>query len=516
MNRGLVEGFAADAIALARHLAAAGDDVRLAGPGAGPPQAERDTLAALGIRVDPHTDLDLDDTVPDVAYLDVWTPEVAPRVVRLRAAGVRLSCLSDLVLARSTLPTIGVTGTAGKTTTSSFLVQLLRAAGVRTLAADGGYAGQLWATPELLPALEPDAPSRHDLAVLELTSSHLAFCSTSPTVAVVTSFWPDHLELHGSLDAYRSAKERIVTTQRASDRVVVNLDDPAAAGFGERTPAGRWAYSATREVERGAFLRAGTVVARTDHEDVELGVASEELGGRHLALLGAVAAALAAGVAPRALRGALDGLVPPPFRAHVVGRRGATLLVDDTMAATPTKAAASLGSFADRSVVLVAGGALELEGRRLHQTTVEQTLLDDALDELARVARLVVTFGPGSCAARSPARPARGQRGPCREPRRRDRPSARARFDRPARGRARRRADVRAHPPRARAHRRSPPRRRRPLTPGTPRRLAAPPARHRPCPAPAWPGNRRTLLGVIAYTTIAPTTIAPRRKEVTP
>jgi UDP-N-acetylmuramoylalanine--D-glutamate ligase len=395
MSHALVEGFAADAIALARHLAGAGDDVRLAGPGPGPPPTECDELVALGIRVDPHTDLDLDDTVPDVAFLDVWTPEVAPRVARLRASGVRLSCLSELVLACSTVPTIGVTGTAGKTTTSSFLAQLLRAAGVRALTADAGYAGQLWATPELLAAVEPDAPTRHDVVVLELTSSHLAFCSTSPTVAVITSFWPDHLELHGSLDAYRSAKQRIVATQRVGDRVVVNLDDPAAACFAERTPAERWTYSAAREVERGAFLR-GTVVARTDQEDVELGDASDQLGGRHLAVLGAVAAALAADVPPRALGGALDGLVPPRFRAQVVGRRGATLLVDDGMAATPAKAAATLRSFPERSVVLVAGGESERDGLQLHATAAEQELLERALDEVARAARHVVAFGPAA------------------------------------------------------------------------------------------------------------------------
>ncbi len=393
MSRALVEGFAPDAIALARALAATGDDVRLAGPGAGPPPAERDELAALGVRVDPHTDLDPDDMVPDVAYLDVWTPEVAPRVARLRTAGVRLSCLSELVLACSTVRTIGVTGTAGKTTTSSFLVQLLRAAGVRALAADRGYAGQLWATDELLTAIAPDAPTRYGLAVLELTSSHLAFCSASPTVAVVTSFWPDHLELHGSLEAYRAAKERIVATQSAGDRVVVNVDDPAAAGFADRTPADRWSYSAVREVECGAFLRDGTVVARTDQGDVEVGAAPDQLGGRHLAVLGAVAAALAADVPPRALQGALDGLVAPPFRAQVVGRRGATLLVDDGMAATPAKAAATLRSFPGRSVVLVSGGETERDGLHLHAAAAEQELVERALDEVARAACLVVTFG---------------------------------------------------------------------------------------------------------------------------
>ncbi len=56
--------------------------------------------------------------------------------------------------------------------------------------------------------------------LLELTSSHLAFCDTPPHVAVVTCFWPDHVELHGSVEAYLAAKQRIVRGQRPGDRVV--------------------------------------------------------------------------------------------------------------------------------------------------------------------------------------------------------------------------------------------------------------------------------------------------------
>ena len=63
--------------------------------------------------------------------------------------------------------------------------------------------------------------------MLELTSSHLAFMATSPTIAAVTCFWPDHLELHGSLAAYREAKEAIVRHQRPSDRLVLDTTDEA-------------------------------------------------------------------------------------------------------------------------------------------------------------------------------------------------------------------------------------------------------------------------------------------------
>jgi UDP-N-acetylmuramoylalanine--D-glutamate ligase len=171
----VIESTAPEAAALAVFLAAEGARARLAAP---------DELEAV-----PRA---------DVAFMDVWTPEVASRVVALREAGALVTCLADLVLTRAPTRTIGITGTAGKTTTTSFTAQLLGSAGAEVAAPEPGVSGNLWPDATLLPALAWPEP-----LLLELTSSHLAFCGASPHIAVVTSFWPDHLELHGSLDAYR-------------------------------------------------------------------------------------------------------------------------------------------------------------------------------------------------------------------------------------------------------------------------------------------------------------------------
>jgi UDP-N-acetylmuramoylalanine--D-glutamate ligase len=111
------------------------------------------------------------------------------------------------VLERSPVPTIGVTGTAGKTTTVAFLAYLLRTAGSTVHTGTTARAGNLWPTAELLP------PPADGVVLMELTSSHLCFTTHSPTIAVITCFWPDHLELHGSLERYRAAKEAIVRHQ---------------------------------------------------------------------------------------------------------------------------------------------------------------------------------------------------------------------------------------------------------------------------------------------------------------
>ena len=134
--------------------------------------------------------------------------------------------------------------------------------GSEVAASTTARGGNLWATEELvdlLPALR-----RPSVLALELTSSHLCFMRTSPDVAVITGFWPDHLELHGSLGAYRAAKETIVRHQAAESWVVVNEDDPAAASFAALTPAQRASFSLRGRVERGAFLEDDRVVACWD------------------------------------------------------------------------------------------------------------------------------------------------------------------------------------------------------------------------------------------------------------
>ena len=111
MTRVLVESFDRDAVVLARTFAREGRRVTLAGTGDASQQALE--LRAAGVVVRARAALDTEPGSYEEAFLDVWTPEVAPRVALLRDSGCAVRCLADLVLERSTVPTIGVTGTAG-------------------------------------------------------------------------------------------------------------------------------------------------------------------------------------------------------------------------------------------------------------------------------------------------------------------------------------------------------------------------------------------------------------------
>ena len=266
----------------------------------------------------------------------------------------------------------------------------------------GARAGNLWPTADLLDRLGAEtaaAPSSPASAagptlLLELTSSHLAFMRSSPSVAAVISFWPDHLELHGDLARYRAAKETIVRHQRPGDAVVVNADD-ASAGFAAVTPAVPSEFSLRHAVERGAYLdpTRGVVVVRPGAESA---LGPLQAGAPHPAnVLAAAAIAAAAGAGPTAIEEGILTAPPVPWRAQPRGTIAGIPVLDDGMAATPLKTTATLAAYPDRSIVLIAGGLDDAGGGPVHATPEEHALLERACDEIARVARTAVVFGEG-------------------------------------------------------------------------------------------------------------------------
>lgn len=386
----LVEGLDRDAIALARYLASQGDVVRLVGRGdvAGGFAA----LEGAGIFVDRGRDLDRDPGPADVAYLDVWTPEVAPRVQRLRAQGTRISSLAEVLLERWPGPTIGITGTAGKTTATALVAGILRSGGIDVAVSVGARAGNLWPTGELLDLLA-GAESVERALLLELTSSHLAFMRSSPTIAAIVSFWPDHLELHGDLEHYRAAKATIARHQGADDELVLNADDAASRFAGEAR--GRVSeFSLLRPVRRGAYRRSESVLVLVGPSGEEVAVQVPLGASAHPGnVVAAAAIAVAAGAQASDVAAGIADAAPLPYRARMVGELCGIPVVDDGMAATPMKTRALLSGLADRSIVLVAGGAEDAGGGPVHATRDESALLESACDEIARTARSVVVFG---------------------------------------------------------------------------------------------------------------------------
>ncbi|MGI8803278.1 MAG: UDP-N-acetylmuramoyl-L-alanine--D-glutamate ligase, partial [Solirubrobacteraceae bacterium] len=259
-----------------------------------------------------------------------------PELAEVRARGVAVTTATALWLAETGgARVIGVTGTKGKSTTAALILHLLSAAG-----RPARLAGNIG-----VPALDLLSRPDDELSVVELSSYQIADLEVGPEVAVITNLYPEHVDWHGSVEAYRADKLRLLGLPGVSARVLCARDpllraEAATAWYGE--PDG-WDVTAA-----GVAFHGETAVAAADLP----------LLGEHnaLNLCAALAAVAAAGVPVPDLPAGLEGFAALPHRLEVVSDQGGVIWVDDSISTTPESALAALQSFADRGVVLIAGG----------------------------------------------------------------------------------------------------------------------------------------------------------------
>jgi UDP-N-acetylmuramoylalanine--D-glutamate ligase len=264
-----------------------------------------------------------------------------PELRALREAGVPVRTATGLWLAeREGRAVIGVTGTKGKSTTAALAFHLAGAAGRAA-----HLAGNIG-----VPALDLLDADPSELAVVELSSYQIADLEVGPEVAVVTSLFREHLDWHGSEEAYRAEKLRVLGLPGVRVAVIdAGSEQLAQAPLGADVELhaygipGGWELTA-----RGIELRG------------ELALQREELPlpGEHnaLNLCGALAALEAGGIAPPPLLEALRGFRPLPHRLEAIADRDGILWVDDSISTTPESTVAALASFPEREIVLIGGG----------------------------------------------------------------------------------------------------------------------------------------------------------------
>jgi UDP-N-acetylmuramoylalanine--D-glutamate ligase len=345
-------------------------------------RAAADVLASRGARVVP-----VDDRAGDVvtseeylaggglarADLVVASPGLAPHHPLLAAAlAAGLPVWSEVELAwrvraerpGGPAPWLAVTGTNGKTTTVGMLASILRAAGRDAVAV--GNVG----TPVVIEATDP----AHDVLAVELSSFQLHFThSMAAQAAAVLNVAADHLDWHGSLEAYAADKGRVY--ERAQAACVYNVADArtralvedadvaegcVAVGFTLGTPSvGQVGLVEDVLVDRGfARLRHTHAAELGTLDDLAAHAGPDGTVPPHVVAnaLAAAALALAHGVEPAAVRDGLRAFPAGEHRIATVGSVDGVAFVDDSKATNAHAAAASLAAFAPRSVVWVAGG----------------------------------------------------------------------------------------------------------------------------------------------------------------
>lgn len=274
-------------------------------------------------------------------------PEHSVPIVDAVAAGVEVMSELELGWRHAAAPIIAVTGTNGKTTTTQLIAAMARAAGSPVAAA--GNIGT---------ALSDIAGEEHDLIVVEASSFQLRFISTfAPKVAVVLNVAPDHLDWHGSFEAYAAAKKRIVEYMDAADPLIFDADDAGATAIAESVTVRTLAVSGNRRESAGGVVD-GTLWVGDDA--IEIGAVD---GAFAADMAAAAVAAAQVGVGVEAIAKAISEFEPAPHRRSVVTSDGGVTWVDDSKATNPHASMASAAAF--ESVILLAGGrnkGLDLSG----------------------------------------------------------------------------------------------------------------------------------------------------------
>jgi UDP-N-acetylmuramoylalanine--D-glutamate ligase len=296
--------------------------------------------AGVVYRLAGHALSDLDGI--EVVYASPGIPPDHELVRGARERGIQLSSLVELFFALCPAPILGVTGSAGKSTTTSLIGDVFAASG-RTVFV-GGNIGR-----PLLGKLEQMSAS--SWVVMELSSFQLEPLQVSPHIAVVTNVTPNHLDRHPTMEAYWAAKGQILAHQAPGDWAVLNADDAWTLAY---RPLGRVLHFSLEGSVEGAYL-AGQHLMLLGQPLVE--VREVPLRGRHnLAnVLAASSAAHAAGIDRDAMRQAIRAFQGVPHRLQTVSERDGVRFVDDSIATAPERSIAALQAY-DEPLVLIAGG----------------------------------------------------------------------------------------------------------------------------------------------------------------
>ena len=293
----------------------------------------------------------------DQIELVVTSPGVPPKNIPVRymeRAGAEVIGEVELAARHLRGRICAITGTNGKTTTTTLVAELLRGAGLPVQV--GGNIGT--------PLVSLVGASREDgWTVVEVSSYQLeTIVEFHPTVAVVLNLMPDHMDRYETLTDYGAAKHRIFRNQTAEDVAVLNADDPIVASWAQGLRAHVTLFSVERELEEGLFLRDGRELVSRSGEAERVLVTRDEMQLRGLHnvqnVLAALACGLACGASPDSMRETVRSFRPVEHRLERVGEVAGVEFYNDSKATNVDAALKALEAFAEHAgrIVLILGG----------------------------------------------------------------------------------------------------------------------------------------------------------------
>ena len=291
----------------------------------------------------------LENIEADVVFRTPGLNRNCPQLTALREKGTEVTSEMEAFFAVCPCKIFGVTGSDGKTTTTTLIAKLLEGAGKKV------YCGGNIGTP-LLPLAEEMKPE--DVAVVELSSFQLMGMEVSPHVSVVTNLSPNHLDIHKDMEEYVSSKENIYLHQSEDDTVVLNLDNALTNALTTKAKGHVKKFSRQQKVERGYYLRSDNVICRVEGDnETEIMPASDILipGVHNIENYMAAFCAVDGLVSREVMISLAKSFGGVAHRIELVRVKDGVRYYDSSIDSSPNRTKAALRSFSEK-VIMVAGG----------------------------------------------------------------------------------------------------------------------------------------------------------------
>ena len=280
------------------------------------------------------------------------TPGMKPYLPQFNAArnrGITVTSEMELFFELCEAPIYAVTGSDGKTTTTTIVAGLLDAAGIRTFV--GGNIGRA-----LLPYVHDI--TAEDAAVVELSSFQLTQMTQSPHVAIVTNVAPNHLDWHTDMQEYIDAKRNLIAHQKTGDRAVLNHDNETTLEFASDCVAPVWQFSRKVKIDNGCWLDAENNIVFSENgvDTIVMNITDIRIPGVHnIENYMAAIAAVWGTASPDAIRCFARAFGGVAHRCELVRTRRNVRWYNDSIGSSPSRTIAGLNAFAQK-VILIAGG----------------------------------------------------------------------------------------------------------------------------------------------------------------
>ena len=331
----------------------------------------------------------------DLVCVSGGVPLTIPFIQAALQRGIPLSNDSQIFLEACPAQVIGITGSSGKTTTTALVGLMaqkyfeMKQNGHRAWV--GGNIGN--------PLIEQvDQIDEDDLVVLELSSFQLELMTRSPQIAAILNITPNHLDRHGSMQAYIAAKSRILRFQHAGDVAILNRDDPGSWSLAEHLKSDliSFGFQKPDSKQNGTYIYKDAIWLQLGRESLKmLPLEWIQLPGRHniANVLAACAIAAAASLALPAIQTAIEEFTGIPHRLEFIRNINGVDWYNDSIATAPERTMAAIEAFEGPLVLLLGGRDKNLPwddlSQLIHQRVRAVVLFGEAAGLIERALRAV-------------------------------------------------------------------------------------------------------------------------------